>query len=262
MTRTKIRSNRPPTKPDRSPRGRPIAREIVVATAMIARGIRAPQMIRLSTSWPDRSTPITKDPSGGDSGFATFAFGSNGARKGAKMAMTIIARTIPMPIQTMMPAAVLDSRRKWANSLPAGRPTKRPRMVARPLSWSTAMPHLVPNPRIHERVDNIDEEADHNHQDAIVDDSPLDCRIITIADCVEHEATHPLEREDRLGQDGPTEQQRKCQAHRGDHRDERVLQPVPEEHRAFRNSSRSRRLDEIGAHRLDYIDAGDAHEES
>src|SRR5438034_1797841 len=262
MTRTRIRSNRPPTKPERSPIGRPIASEMVVATAIIARGTRAPQMIRLNTSCPDRSTPITKRPPGGVSGSATFVFGSNGARNGAKMAMTMIARTIPIPIQTMIPAAVLDSRRKCANRRPAGRPTKRPRIVARPIASPPAMAHLISDARIHERVHDVDEEADDDHQNAVVDDRSLDRGIIAVADRIEHKTAHAFEREDGLRQDGPAEQQREREAHRRDNRDEGVLQRVPEEYRAFRNPPRACRLHEIRDHRLDHVDARNANEES
>src|SRR5947207_4282016 len=262
MTRTRIRSNRPPTNPERSPIGRPIASEIVVATAIIARGMRAPQMMRLSTSWPDRSTPMTKRPPGAVSGSATFVFGSNGARKGAKMAMTMIASTIPIPIHTMMPAAVPDSFRKCAKRRPAGRPTKRPKIVVRPLAVPTAMTHLVPDPRVHERVHDVDEEADDDHQDAVVHDRTLERRIIAVADRIEHKTAHAFEREDGLRQDGPAEQQREREAHRRDNRDEGVLQRVPEEYRAFRNPPRACRLHEIRAHRLDDVDARNANEES
>src|ERR1700704_6356009 len=112
------------------------------------------------------------------------------------MAMTIIARTMPMPIQTMTPAAVLGSRRKWAKSRPAGRPTRRPRTVVRPLAFPTAMPHLVPDPGIHERVYDIDEEADDDHEDAVVDNRPLDRWIVAVADRVVHKAAHSFERKD------------------------------------------------------------------
>src|SRR5205814_8328924 len=112
--------------------------------------------------------------------------------------MTIITGTFLLLNHTMMPAAVPDSFRKCAMRRPACRPTKRPKIVVRPLAVPTAMTHLVPDPRVHERVHDVDEEADDDQQDAVVQHRTLDRRIIAIANRIEYKTAHPFEGEDRL----------------------------------------------------------------
>jgi len=167
---------------------------MAVATATKASATRAPYMIRLRTSWPDRSVPIRKGPPGGVSSVATFVFGSNGARNGANMARTTIVRTIPMPTQTMMPAKVFD----WLMKRPRRRPTKE----VRPRADQPVMDPLISDSRVDERIQDVDEEADDDHEDSIVNDGALDGGVIAVANRLEHVASHAFEGEYRLCEDG------------------------------------------------------------
>src|SRR5438094_844036 len=175
---------------------------------------------------------------------------------------------IPRPMMAAITIASGSPGKAYIESMTRTRirsnrpPTTRRRIVAPPLTSPPAMAHLISDARIHERVHDVDEEADDDHQNAVVDDRPLDRGIIAVADRIEHKPAHAFEREDGLRQDGPAEQQREREAHRRDNRDEGVLQRVPEEYRAFRNPPRACRLHEIRAHRLDHVDARNANEES
>src|SRR5207247_3664769 len=223
-------------------------------TATMASGTLAPQMIRLKTSWPDRSIPMRKGPPGSVSSVATFGFGSNGARKGAKMARTTIARTIAMPIQTRMPANVFD----W----PRNRPTRRPIKEVRPLASQPAMDPLVPDSRVDERIQDIDAEADDDHEDSVVDDGALDGGVVAVADRLEHVASHALEGKYGLGEDGTAKQQGEGEAHGRDDGHKGVLQCVPKEHVPLLNAAGPRGLDIVRAHCVDHVHAGDPDEES
>src|SRR3989442_8413138 len=190
MTSRMRRSSRPPANSDRRPRGSPMAKEIVLETATIARGTRAPQMIRLKTSCPARSVPITNGPPGGSSVAPTFVFGSNGAMNGASIPITRIARMTARPIHTRIPATVLDCRMNV--------PSRRPTREVRPLANQPAMAPLVSDSWVNKGVQDIDAEAYDDHQDPVVDDSALDRRIVAVGDRIEHVPSHAFEREDGL----------------------------------------------------------------
>src|SRR5881296_2874010 len=143
--------------------------------------------MRLNTSCPDRSVPIRNGPPGGVSTAPTFVLGSKGARKGAKTATMMIPNTIEIPIQTTIPAAVSDCPRK--------EPMSRQTTEVRPRATQRDMGHLVSDPWVHERVYDVDGQADDNHEDSIIDNGALDRGVVAVADRQVHEPTHPLKRE-------------------------------------------------------------------
>src|SRR2546430_1633321 len=202
--------------------------------------MRAPYRIRLKTSCPERSVPIKNGPPGGASTAPTFVFGSKGARKGQKIATMMSRSTIEMPIQTTIPAAVRDCRRK--------EPTSRPTTEVLPRATQRDMGPLVANPRIHERIYDVDGQADDDHENSIIDNGALNRGVIAIANRQVHEATHPLKRKDSLRENRAAEEQGERQAHRGDYWHERVPKGMPKEHIPFGNSAGRRGLNEVRAH--------------
>jgi hypothetical protein len=118
VKRIRIKSTAPPKNPEHSPMAMPMVIVTAIAATPTVSEIRAPKMIRESTSRPSSSVPM-RNLSDGAPGSpkvgATTIVGSCGARTGAKTATITSRVTIAAPT-----VSSVTKRRMFIRSPPAG----------------------------------------------------------------------------------------------------------------------------------------------
>src|SRR3989440_12793177 len=126
-------------------------------------------------------------------------FGSMGARKGERMATMMSPSTCEIPIRSTIPAAVRNCRRK--------EPINRPTTEVLPRATQRDIGPLVANPRVHERIYDVDGQTDDDHENSIIDNGALNRGGVAVANREVHEATHALKRDNGLGKNRAAEEQ-------------------------------------------------------
>src|SRR5262245_41024328 len=144
--------------------------------------------------------------------------GSYGAMSGAKIAVSTKAATRANP--TIAPG-LRTSRRQASLQRPLG------------LSSSTSLASSCatdtsahPDPRVDERVRDVDEEVHEHEDDGDEEDAALEHRIVAGLDGTCEPAPHSWDRKHRLGEDRAREQQPGLQADDRDDRQHRVPEDV------------------------------------
>src|SRR3954454_13968242 len=192
------------------PSGTPRTTQKRIDRITTSRAVRAPQITRERTSKNNRSVPNGCPWLGG----ATFGNSTPwaedwakpyGASHGAKIAQTTKTAVIATPATSIQRARPVVA----VNGLPSA--DSRRRLIAAPAALSGGVERgrrtswgdpSVPRSGVDERVDDVDQHADHHDSDREERDDAFAGAVVTRVD-VEHQLlpeAGPVER--RLGQDG------------------------------------------------------------
>src|SRR5438445_1694616 len=230
------------------PRNRPAPSAMLAATAPACSDTRAPQTTRLKTSRPNSSVPMRCAELGASRSMRkSWCTGSYGLTCPAKTASRAKSTRRPAP---NIPVPERRKRRRAAahcDGAARPRPSRGDRIVVALAPATSA----VPDARIEHRVHEVDDEADHRHEERDDDDRPLHDRVIARGDRVQHVPSDADATEDRLGEDGAAEQRAELKANDRHDRDERVLQRVAEKDSRLRETLRARGYEGIVGEHLE-----------
>src|ERR687891_1087346 len=106
-------------------------------------------------------------------------------------------------------------------------------MVEAGTGLTVAIVSPVPDPRVEERVGQVDGQVEADHHRRHDEVHRLHDRVVEPGERLEEEQADAGQAEDRLDDDGAADVERHLQADQAHHRDQRVLQRVPEHDRAL-----------------------------
>src|SRR6476620_5279560 len=208
--------------------------------------------MRESRSRPSRSVPsrCSRLPPSTHAGGVKrarrdWAVGSGSERSGATRAATTNSAII---------ASENSGSRRPRRSTAIGSTASRSGRARTPGSAGMA------DARVDQRVQAVDAEGDHRHDDRGGETHRLDQRKVARADPLVGETAEAGPREDGLDHDGGGDQDREVDAGERDHRDQRVLERVQPDHPPLPHPLDPRELDVLGIEHLEHARAQEAHE--
>ena len=182
---------------------------------------RAPQISRESSSRPSSSVPSRCfDDECASSALKSVAPAPYGASSGAKIAVSTKTRTMTRPA-----TAIGRRRNRLRSSM-----RRRARGVHRSATRVDGAHARAPgdaDPRIQQRVDDVDREIDDHVAGRGDEHDALDQRVVALVDGLDRERAEAGDPEDRLRDDDAGDQRAELQADHSRDGDQAVAQRVP-----------------------------------
>src|SRR5882724_2845936 len=232
MARMMSWSTQRPTKPARRPQNDPASAARAVAVSPTTSEMRAPKSSRLNRSRPNSSVPSgwPAVKMGASRRAVSMASGSRGASHGASTASTAMTATRPRP--------------------------KRAALLRRKIRTTS----VIADARIEDGVEEIDGEVDHHEGGGDEEHPALHQRIVARLYGAHHHGAEPRPREDRLGENGPAQEEADLHAEHGDDGVDGVLEHVAGDHRALGEALGARRAHVVLADNLEHARAGETRQ--